>query len=206
MASARCYTKSGSVEKYESNCFSGVINDYPNSFTHKITGPDYNGNYSITYNGYNDGNSNYYDCYCETIYGDWRNDNGIKKIFYFVKNVIKIQLYIQVVGRSYNGVVAFDCIVSGGTEYDTSPNEEIINNILKNNSIYLSWQVVTNNGPFGNYNTRITSVGSLILNTWSYYDDSKQYYMSTSSSSTYCKPSSGIYNGNNWETFVSVAS
>ena len=205
MATARCYTKSGSVEKYEPNCFSGGINHYPNSFTHKITGPDYNGNYSITYNGYHDGNSNYYDCYCETIYGDWRNGNGIKKIFYFVKNVIKIYLYIRVIGRSYNGLVAFDCIVSGGKEYDTSPNKEIINNILKNNSIYLSWEVVTPNGPFGNYKTRITSVGSLILNTWSYYDNNTQYYMSMGSSSTYCKPSSGMYNGNNWETSVSVA-
>ena len=205
MASARCYTKSSGVEKYEPNCFSGGINHYPNAFNHKITGPDYNGNYSITYNGYHDGNSNYYDCYCETIYGDWRNGNGIKKRFYFVKNVIKIYLYIQVIGRKYNGLVGFDCVVSGNTEYDTSLNREIINNILKNNSIYLSWGVVTNNGPFGNYKTRITSVGSLILNTWSYYDDSKQYYMGMDSSTTYCSPSSGTYNGNNWETIVSVA-
>ena len=86
MASARCYTKSGSVEKYEPNCFSGGINHYPNNFTHKITGPDYNGNYSITYNGYDDGDSSNYDCYCETIYGDWRNGGGgIKKTFYFKK-------------------------------------------------------------------------------------------------------------------------
>ena len=204
MATARCYTKSGSVEKYESNCFSGATGHYPIIFNSKITGPDSNGNYSITYNGYNDGNSNYYDCYCKTIYGDFRNGGGISKTFYFVKNVIKIYLYIQVIGRSYNGLVAFDCIVSGGTEYDTSPNKEIINNILKNNSIYLSWEVVTPKGPFGNYTTRITSVGSLILNTWSYYDNSTQYYV-THGSSTYCKPSSGMYNGNNWETSIFVS-
>ena len=205
MATARCYTKSGSVEKYESDFFSRVVGHYPHSFSANIIGPDSNGNYSITYNGYHDGNSNYYDCYCKTIYGDFRNGGGISKTFYFVKNVIKIYLYIQVIGRSYNGLVAFDCIVSGGAEYDTSPNKEIINNILKNNSIYLSWEVVTPNGPFGNYKTRITSVGSLILNTWSYYDNSKQYYMGMGSSSTYCKPSSGTYNGVNWETSVSVS-
>ena len=204
MASARCYTKSGSVEKYESECFSGDINHYPNNFISNMTGPDSNGNYSITYDGYDDGDSSNYDCYCETIYGDWRNGGGVKKTFYFVKNAIKIYLYIQVIGYSYGVFVAFDCIVSGGTEYDTSPNKEIINNILKDNSIILYWNVVTNNGPFGNYTTRITSVGSLILNTGSYYDNSTQYYIS-GSSSTYCKPSSGMYNGNNWETRVSVA-
>ena len=86
MASARCYTKSGSVEKYESGCFSGVINHYPNNFNSNMTEPDYNGNYSITYNGYDDGDSSNYDCYCETIYGDWRNGGGgIKKTFYFKK-------------------------------------------------------------------------------------------------------------------------
>ena len=85
MASARCYTKSGSVEKYESECFSGDTNHYPNNFSSNMTGPDSNGNYSITYNGYDDGDSSNYDCYCETIYGDWRNGGGIKKTFYFKK-------------------------------------------------------------------------------------------------------------------------
>lgn len=115
-------------------------------------------------------------------------------------------MYIKVFGHSYNGCVAFDCTVSGGTIYDTSTNKEIINNILKNNSINLLWEVVTPKGIFGNYTTRITSVGSLILNTWSYYDDSKQYYMGTGTSTTYCKPSSGMYNGVNWEAIPIVAS
>lgn len=206
MASARCYTKSGSVEKYEPVLFSGAVSHYPHAFSTNIIGPDSNGNYTITYNGYNDGNSNYYDCYCKTIYGDFRNGGGISKTFYFVKNVITIYLYINVFGYSYNGCVAFDCTVSGGTKYDTSTNKEIINNILKNNSINLLWEVVTRKGPFGNYTTRITSVGSLILNTWSYYDNSKQYYMDTGTSTTYCKPSSGMYNGVNWKAIPMVAS
>lgn len=201
MATARCYTKSGNVEKYESNCFSGATGHYPISFNSKITGPDSNGNYSITYEGYHDANSSNYDCYCQTIYGDWRNGGGVKKTFYFEENIIQIYLYIKESGRSNNGVVAFDCIVSGGNRYDTSPNKEIINNILKNNSINLLWEVVTRNGPFGNYTTRITSVGSLILNTWKYYDNSNYYYIS----SKYCKPSSGTYNGKKWKiTFAGL--
>ena len=203
MATARCYTKSGSVEKYEPNCFSGAVNHYPISFTTKITGPDSNGNYSITYNGYHDGNSNYYDCYCKTIYGDWRNGGGISKTFYFVKNVITIYVFIKVNCYNYNGLVAFDCKVTGGTIYDDTTNKEIINNILKNNSINLLWGVVTPNGPFGNYTTRITSVGSLILNTWSYYNGT-QYYISMGND-TFCKPGSGTYNGVNWQTSLSIA-
>ncbi len=205
MASARCYTKSGSVEKYELNLFSGDINHYPNNFSTNMIGPDSNGNYSITYNGYEDGDSSNYDCYCRTIYGpDWRNGNGIKKIFYFVKNVIKIYLYIKVTGRSYNGLVAFDCIVSGGTEYDTSTNKEIINNILKNNSIYLSWGAVTPAGPLGNYTTSITSTGSLTLDTGANYVTGTQYYIDMTHEPS-CSPSSGTYNEHNWDTTVHAA-
>lgn len=86
MATARCYTKSGSVEKYESNCFSGGVNYYPTTFSQNITGPDSNGNYTITYEGYDDADSSNYDCYCRTIYGpDWRNNKGEIKTFYFIK-------------------------------------------------------------------------------------------------------------------------
>lgn len=96
MATARCYTKSGSVEKYESECFSGDTNHYPNSFSSNMTGPDSNGNYTITYEGYDDANSSNYDCYCETIYGDWRNGGGVKKTFYFKKKEEKeLRYYIN---------------------------------------------------------------------------------------------------------------
>ena len=110
MASARCYTKSGSVEKYESECFSGDINHYPNNFTSNMTGPDSNGNYSITYNGYDDGDSSNYDCYCETIYGDWRNGGGVKKTFYFKKtqqlHQYALQLAINIV---FDPLIYEDC-------------------------------------------------------------------------------------------------
>ena len=203
MATARCYTKSGSVEKYESECFSGDINHYPNNFSSNMTGPDSNGNYSITYDGYYDGDSSNYDCYCETIYGDWRNGGGVKKTFYFKKNGIQITVYYKVIGYNHNGHVAFDCIISGGNEYDTSPNKEIINDILKNSSIYLLWKAVTNNGPFGNYTTRITSVGPLILETGANYVDGTKYYMSSMNDEyKSCDPYSGTYNGHTWDTRV----
>ena len=203
MATARCYTKSGNVEKYESDFFSRVVGHYPISFPANIIGPDSNGNYSITYDGYYDGDSSNYDCYCETIYGDWRNGGGVKKTFYFKKNGIQITVYYKVIGYNHNGHVAFDCIISGGTEYDTSPNKEIINDILKNSSIYLLWKAVTNNGPFGNYTTRITSVGPLILETGANYVDGTKYYMSAMYDEyKSCDPSSGTYNGHTWDTHV----
>ena len=129
MASARCYTKSGSVEKYEPNCFSGGINHYPNNFTHKITGPDYNGNYSITYNGYDDGDSSNYDCYCETIYGDWRNGGGVKKTFYFKKKNTTVNGKMTLslfAGNSINGnKIVFGCNVSASPSF-TGANFRLI--------------------------------------------------------------------------------
>lgn len=111
MATARCYTKSGSVEKYELNCFSGVINHYPNSFTHNITGPDSNGNYTITYEGYDDTDSSKYDCYCKTIYGDWRNNKGETKTFYFIKRKTRITFRLSNLFSSGQGTIT--CSISG---------------------------------------------------------------------------------------------
>ena len=196
MATARCYTKSGSVEKYESNLWvSPTLGNWSSSgVVGTITTPDSRGNYTVTpANGFEDSNTQT-GFYCYTMYG------GVRKTFYFKEKdtTITIRVEYKVYGYNYNGCVAFNCSVLGNI-YGTPVNDATVNNILKNNSIYLSWEVVTNNGPFGNYKTRITSVGSLILNTWSYYDNSKQYYISERA---YCNPSSGMYNGNNWNTHV----
>ena len=104
MATARCYTKSGSVEKYEPGLFSGGVNHYPHNFTTSIIGPDSNGNYTITYKGYDDANSSNYDCYCKTIYGDFRNGSGVSKTFYFKKKGKPITKYVISIvnGPSYN--------------------------------------------------------------------------------------------------------
>lgn len=96
MATARCYTKSGSVEKYEPSLFSGGVNHYPHNFASNIIGPDSNGNYTITYNGYDDGTSDNYDCYCKTMYGDWRNGAGISKTFYFKESIREIWLHASI--------------------------------------------------------------------------------------------------------------
>lgn len=206
MATARCYTKSGNVEKYESECFSGDINHYPNNFISNMTGPDSNGNYSITYDGYDDGDSSNYDCYCETIYGDWRNGGGVKKTFYFKKknSNIVIRVRVSVIGYSYGGFVAFDCSVEGEVNgFHANTADKIANNILKDNSISLSLAAVTPAGPFGNYTTSITSTGSLTLNTGANYVTGTQYYIDVDHP-LYCSPSSGTYNGGNWEIRVTT--
>jgi hypothetical protein len=73
MASARCYTKSGSVEKYESNLYS--MGSFGVSVI--ITGPDSSGNYTVTPpEGYEDSNT-------QTEFGCTTDYGGIKKTFYF---------------------------------------------------------------------------------------------------------------------------
>jgi len=74
------------VKKYESNNFSGIVSVYPTGTTLRVTGPDSNGKYSIVKDGYVDSTSTSYEISCKTIYGpDWRNNNGVTKIFYFSK-------------------------------------------------------------------------------------------------------------------------
>lgn len=112
MATARCYTKSGSVERYESGCFSGGVNHYPHSFSNNIIGPDSNGNYTITYEGYDDANSSNYDCYCKTIYGpDWKNNKGEIKTFYFIKRKTRITFRLSNLTSGASGTVT--CSISG---------------------------------------------------------------------------------------------
>ena len=194
MASARCYTKSGSVEKYEPGCFSGVINHYPNNFNSNMTEPDYNGNYSITYNGYDDGDSSNYDCYCETIYGDWRNGGGVKKTFYFKKNTSIIKILITVIGyRNYAGNLVFNCTAS-------SDNSEIATSVLSNNTIILYYRVVTGSGLVGSYSVRM-KYGDNLLSPGIKYVEDKTYYIDMVQQ-PYCSPSSGTYNEVNWEMDV----
>lgn len=82
MATARCYTKSGSVEKYESNLWS--MESVGVSVT--ITGPDSSGNYTVTPpSGYEDSNTPT-ELYCYTMYG------GVKKTFYFKEIIHYIYL------------------------------------------------------------------------------------------------------------------
>ena len=118
MATARCYTKSGNVEKYESDYFSRVVGHYPIKFSHNMIGPDSNGNYTITYEGYDDANSSKYDCYCKTIYGDFRNGGGVSKTFYFIKRKTKITFRLSNLFTNGYGTVTYS--ISGPLPTDVS--------------------------------------------------------------------------------------
>lgn len=97
MATARCYTKSGSVEKYESNLWSmesvgvAVV----------ITGPDSRGNYTVTPpEGYEDSNTPT-GLYCYTIYGN------VRKTFYFKESIKEIVISTGVGLFIDNGIKIF---------------------------------------------------------------------------------------------------
>lgn len=89
MATARCYTKSGSVEKYESNLWSSPTAGNWSSLgvLGTITNPDSNGNYTvIPANNFEDSNTKT-EFYCYTMYG------SVRKTFYFKKPGYDILIY-----------------------------------------------------------------------------------------------------------------
>ena len=81
MATARCYTKSGSVEKYESNLWkSPTLGNWSSTgVAGTITTPDSNGNYTVTPEQSFEDSSDTTTYSCFTEYG------GVKKTFYFKK-------------------------------------------------------------------------------------------------------------------------
>lgn len=85
MASARCYTKSGSVEKYESSLWSSPSTGNWSSMglVGTITTPDSNGNYTVTPERHFEDSSDTTTYSCFTEYG------GVKKTFYFKKSTPK---------------------------------------------------------------------------------------------------------------------
>lgn len=122
-----CYTQSGNVKKYEPYRFSGISYFYPKSFSAKLTGPDQNGNYNITYEGHEAGDSSNYDCYCRTIYGpDWRNNKGEIKNFYFKRkpyvyvalSCIQDMMVNGIVYHNYNTSNQIMYTINMGNPYD----------------------------------------------------------------------------------------
>ena len=92
MATARCYTKSGSVEKYESNLWSSPTmgNWSSMGIVGTITTPDSNGNYTVTPEQSFEDSSDATTYSCFTEYG------GVKKTFYFKKKEEKeLRYYIN---------------------------------------------------------------------------------------------------------------
>lgn len=92
MATARCYTKSGSVEKYESNLWKSPTagNWSSMGILGTITTPDSNGNYTVTPEQHFEDSSDTTTYSCFTEYG------GVKKTFYFKKKEEKeLRYYIN---------------------------------------------------------------------------------------------------------------
>lgn len=85
MQTARCYTKSGSVEKYESNLWSSPTagNWSTLGVLGTITTPDSNGNYTVTLGGDFEDSDTPTSYYCFTKY------NNAINYFYFKKSTPK---------------------------------------------------------------------------------------------------------------------
>lgn len=121
MATARCYTESGIVEKYESNLWSmdsvgvSVI----------ITGPDDFGNYTVTPpSGYEDSNTPT-KFYCTTIYG------GVRKYFYFKESIKEIYLTAGIGHQEETFIVVY--LAFGNNEYLGNDKLNVMVNVTADN-------------------------------------------------------------------------
>ena len=213
MATGICYTKSGNMKKYDGIVIPSVAKgdksynpgyDNIKHDTSSVPGEDhYSFDDPSSYTLVEKGSSARDDCPLIIVtYYPVAPANPC--YFNYKKNNsdIVIRVYVKVIGYSYNGFIAFDCSVSGEVNgFHTNTADEIANNILKDNSINLSWHVATDDGPFGNYTTSITSTGSLTLNTGANFVTGTRYYIDGTPS---CSPSSGTYNEGNWEIRVTT--
>lgn len=113
MATARCYTKSGNVKKYESNLWQhpGDLNWSASGIRGTITTPDSNGNYTVTpAKGYKDSNIST-GLYCYTMY------NNIKKLFYFTNDIHSVTTIIfKLSSISTSGYINITCSQTGPLE------------------------------------------------------------------------------------------
>ena len=131
MATARCYTKSGSVEKYESNAWSSPStgNWSSSGIVGTITTPDSDGYYTVTpANRFEDSNTQT-GFYCYTMYG------GVRKTFYFKESIREICLQSGIVIR--DGYWLIIDLVFGNNEY------------LGNDKLTVNVQITSNDRPIG---------------------------------------------------------
>lgn len=196
MTTARCYTKSGSVEKYESNLWSNLGSGHWSSvaIAGTVSTPDSNGNYTITPNQKYEDSDTTTEYYCHTKY------NNIEKKFYFKKKIIKINILVTITGyKDYQGKLVFNCDISSNTTYDR------LINLITNVSISISWEVVDADGGVGivgSYNTRIFTIGTMILETGLKYNDGSRYYINKQKLTV--NPSSGTYDETTWNASISI--
>ena len=191
--SARAYTKSGDKEVYDGN-LTGLPDDL---FEHSlfIEYPDKNGNYSID-------TANWISNPLDLPYSCTTEYHGIKCEFKWNKPAnqkINILIHIGVIGyKDPMQNIVFNCTIS-------SNKDEVTSNILRGNSIILSYSVVNTDGPVGKYTTRVTS-NLTLLNPGIRYVMDKKYYVEGSASAN---PSSGTiidsYIEYDWDIRVSVA-
>ena len=120
MQTARCYTKSGSVEKYESNLWESPIggNWSTGGVVGTITTPDFNGNYTVTLGGDFEDSDTPTSYYCFTKY------HNVINYFYFKKSTPKppavnrkITLYLSVRNSVNPGKIEFECNVSASPSF-----------------------------------------------------------------------------------------
>lgn len=131
MASTRCYTKSGSVEKYEANLWkSPTFSNWSSSgIVGTITTPDSNGNYTVTpAKGYKDSNIST-GLYCYTMY------NNIRKLFYFTSDTPSVTTIIfRLSAINSRGYISITCSTSHPLETSvTCIIERIAGNGIKRN-------------------------------------------------------------------------
>ena len=123
MQTARCYTKSGSVEKYESNLWESPIggNWSTGGVVGTITTPDSNGNYTVTLGGNFEDSDTPTSYYCFTKY-----HNAINYFYFKHKEIIspdptpvnrKITLYLSVINSVNPGKIEFKCNVSASPSF-----------------------------------------------------------------------------------------
>ena len=125
--------------------------------------------------------------------------NGIptKKWTWDIKNIEIIHIQVNILVNGYNSDGHVEFVYSVSSDKD-------VNDILQNSSISLLYKVVTPAGPFGSYTTSIIRLGSFTLNTGANYVTGTQYYIDMGNP-PYCSPSSGTYNGHNWDIRVSTS-
>ena len=125
MQTARCYTKSGSVEKYESNLWHSPIagNWSTGGVLGTITTPDSNGNYTVTLGG------NFEDSDTPTSYYCFTKYNNTINYFYFRHQITpdptpdptpvngEMTLYLSVRNSVNPGKIEFGCNVSASPSF-----------------------------------------------------------------------------------------
>ena len=204
MATGICYTQSGGVKKYDGIVVPAVAKGdksynpgYENikHDTSSVPGEDhYSFDDPSSYTLVEKGSSARDDCPLIIVtYYPVAPANPCY-FNYNKKTIVIITIRIYVTGyKDYMGNVVFNCDVS-------CDNSEIATSVLSNNTIILYYGVVTASGPVGSYSVRV-KYGDNLLSPGIRYVDGKTYYIDMGHE-PYCSPSSGTYNGDNWEINV----